>query len=127
MSTTGIVYLCGLHSLGFAIFHAFFWKIFNWKYDLKTSSIPTQAIIQIANLCLIHIFLLNALLCFWLPNELAGTKLGQVFMAGMALFWLGRTIEQFIFLPYNRLAIHVLTALFLLGAVLFALPLIALL
>ena len=51
------------------------------------------------------------------------TNVGKVFLVGMALFWVGRTIEQFIFLPYNRPIIHWLTALFALGAVLFALPL----
>lgn len=122
MSLTAIVYLCGLHSLGFAIFHAFFWKIFNWKNELKTSSVPTRAIIQIANLRLIHVFLLSALLCFVFPQDLVGTTMGKVFLAGMALFWLGRAVEQFIFLPYNQLAIHLLTALFVLGAVLFSLP-----
>ncbi|GAB4000119.1 hypothetical protein GCM10028807_52130 [Spirosoma daeguense] len=117
-----MVYLCGLHSLGFAVFHAFFWKIFDWKHDLKNSSVPTRAIIQIANLRLIHIFLLAAVLCLWLPDELIKTKVGQVFLVGMSLFWLGRTIEQFIFLPYSQPFIHVLTVLFGLGALLFALP-----
>ncbi|MBD2704659.1 hypothetical protein IC229_28740 [Spirosoma sp. BT702] len=123
MSGTVMVYLCGVHSLGFAIFHAFFWRIFDWKNDLKTSSVSTRAIIQISNLRLIHVFLLSTVLCFWLPDELLSTKIGQVFLAGMALFWLGRTLEQFILLPYNQLFIHVLTALFALGALLFTLPL----
>ena len=39
------------------------------------------------------------------------------------LFWVGRTLEQFVFLPVNHAMVHVLTALFVLGAVLFALPL----
>ncbi|GAB3963283.1 hypothetical protein GCM10028805_66070 [Spirosoma harenae] len=123
MDSIGIVYLCGVHSLGFAIFHAFFWKIFNWKTDLKTSSLPTRAIIQISNLRLIHIFLLSAVLCFWVPSELVSTKVGQIFLAGMALFWFGRTIEQAIFLPYNQAFIYILTSLFMLGALLFTLPL----
>ncbi|WP_461074945.1 hypothetical protein [Spirosoma flavus] len=75
MSANGVVCLCGVNSLGFAIFHAFFWKIFDWKNDLKTSSVPTRAIIQISNVRLIHIFLLSAVLCFWLPDELLAAPL----------------------------------------------------
>jgi hypothetical protein len=54
---------------------------------------------------------------------MVSTGLGRAFMAGMSLFWLGRLIEQFIFLPYNKPMIHVLSVVFALGAVLFALPL----
>lgn len=122
MEPLAIVYACGVHSLGLALFHAAFWRIFRWRHDLQTSSLPTRAIIQIANLRLIHVFLLAAVLCFGFPDELLQTNLGRTYMIGMALFWLGRTIEQFIFLPYNRFFVHLLTAVFLLGAVLFALP-----
>jgi hypothetical protein len=68
------------------------------------------------------LFLFVAVLCFAFPEQLISTALGKTFMIGMALFWLGRTIEQFIFLPYNRPFIHTLTVVFFLGAVLFALP-----
>ena len=117
-----IVFICGLHSIGFAIFHVFFWKIFNWKKDLASASISTRAIIQIANLRLIYIFFGVGALCFIYPDELLTTTLGRAFLMGMSLFWVGRTVEQFIFLPYNRVMIHVLNALFVLGAALFAIP-----
>jgi hypothetical protein len=46
-----------------------------------------------------------------------------VFLGGFSLFWLGRFVEQFVFLrKINHWAVHVLTGLFLLGSVLFALP-----
>jgi len=118
-----VVFACGVHSLGFAVFHILFWKIFNWKADLKTASVATRAIIQIANLRLIHVFCLVGILCFLFPGELVQTNLGRAVLLGMSLFWLGRLVEQFIFLRYNRPMIHVLSGLFALGAVLFALPL----
>jgi hypothetical protein len=123
VTDTGLILLGGLHSLAFAGFHAAFWKLFDWKSDLRGNSVANRAILQILNLRLIYVFCGIAALCFLFPVELAETALGRALLAGMALFWIGRTIEQWIFLPYNRLPVHALTALFLLGAGLFAAPL----
>jgi hypothetical protein len=118
-----IIFLCGIHSVALAIFHIFFWKLFNWKSDLKSLSYANRAIIQILNTRLIYFFLFVAFLCFAYPNELANTSLGKVFLAGICLFWLGRTVEQFIFFKKHTTAIHILTIVFIAGAILFALPL----
>jgi len=29
-----IIFLCGIYSLGFAIFHIGFWKLFHWEKEL---------------------------------------------------------------------------------------------
>lgn len=118
-----IIYIGGLHSLGFAIFHMFFWKLFKWDTDLEPISKPNKAIIQIANLRLIYIFLFFSFICFFFTKELYSTRLGKAFLVGSSLFWLGRAIEQFIFLNVNHFLIHLLTFLFILGSILFALPL----
>ncbi len=118
-----LLYLCGAHSLGFAAFHMAFWKLFDWPAALGQAGIATRAITQILNLRLIYVFLGAAALCFWLPAELLETRLGHAVLAGMSLFWIGRTIEQFVFLRYNALPVHILTALFVVGAALWAMPL----
>lgn len=123
MRGEGWIYLCGVHSLGFAVFHMAFWKLFDWPIALRSTNVATRAVTQILNLRLIYVFLGVAALCFFLPWELQHTRLGRVLLAGMALFWVGRMVEQWVFLRYNRAVVHVLTALFALGAVLFALPL----
>ncbi|MBA3986228.1 MAG: hypothetical protein H0X63_06585 [Flavobacteriales bacterium] len=118
-----LVYVCGIYSVGFAVFHIYFWKLFRWKKELQNLSPANRGILQIANLRLIYIFLFVASTCFLFPVELIETKLGNFFLVGNALFWLGRTIEQFIFLKINHKMVHVLTALFILGIALFTLPL----
>ena len=35
MDNTNIIFLCGIYSTGFVIFHLFFWKILNWKTELQ--------------------------------------------------------------------------------------------
>lgn len=117
-----IIYLCGIYALAFAVFHAFFWKLFDWKNDLKKITIANRAIIQIANLRLIYIFLGIAAMCFIFPKDLLSTRLGNAFLLGIAIFWIGRTIEQYVFLNLKNRMLNILTALFILGAVLFASP-----
>ncbi|MGO1071821.1 hypothetical protein [Lysobacter sp. CA199] len=123
MTATAWIYLAGLHSLAFAFFHMAFWKLFGWGRTLQNATVADRAIVQILNLRLIYVFLGIGALCFAFTEELHGTALGRTVLAGMSLFWVGRTIEQFVFLRINRPMVHVLTALFVLGAVIFAVPL----
>lgn len=116
--------LCGVFCMGMAIFHLQFPKLFDWKNELPKMTVANRAIIQIANLRLIYFFLFVAALCFMFPKELTSTTFGKVFMIGMSLFWLSRTIEQFIYLKVNHPTVNLLTYLFLVGALLFALPVI---
>lgn len=123
MTATTWIHLGGLHSLAFALFHMAFWKLFGWPQTLAGTTAANRAIVQILNLRLIYIALGIAVLCFAYTDELRDTALGRAVLLGMSLFWVGRTIEQFVFLRINRLVVHVLTALFVLGAVIFAVPL----
>ena len=118
-----MIYLCGVYTLGFAIFHTQFWKLFDWKNDLDNLKPYNKAIMQIANLRLIYFFIFAAAVCFIFPKELPSTSLGRFFLAGMSLFWLGRAIEQFIFLRIDHKMVSLLTYLFILGAIMFAIPL----
>lgn len=117
-----VLALCAAHSFGFAAFHLLFWRLFRWPAELQRAGPATGAIVQILNLRLIYVFLGIGALCLAFPEELSETAMGRVILAGMSLFWIGRTVEQFIFLRYNRMSLHVLTVLFVVGAVLFALP-----
>lgn len=120
-----VVWLGGVHSLAFALFHLAFWRLFDWPRDLRGSSVATRAVTQILNLRLTYVFFAVAAACFFLTDDLLDTRLGRCVLGAMALFWLGRLIEQFVFLRYNTMTLHVLSALFVLGAGLFALPLLA--
>ena len=119
MSPDLLVQLCGLHSFAFALFHLAFWKLFNWKRELQKVGLPTRAITQILNLRLIYFFTGIGVLCFAFTQELHSTALGRALLLFMSLFWVGRTIEQFVFLRVNHAGVHALTALFVLGALLF--------
>ncbi len=124
MNKDVIIFIGGIHSLFFAVFHMGFWKIFKWKTELIKMNLPNRAIMQILNLCMIYFFLFTASICFFFTKELYASSLGEAFLCGISLFWLARAIEQFIFLPVNKLFVHVLTILFVAGFIIFLLPVI---
>ena len=123
MGNDTILLLCAAHSFGFALFHLGFWKLFGWPRTLQDTTVANRAILQIANLQLVWVFLVAGALCLRFPAELATTPLGRAFLVAMSGFWVLRLIGQSIWLRINHPMVHVLTALFALGAVLFALPL----
>jgi hypothetical protein len=118
-----ILMLCAVHSFGFAAFHALFWRTFGWPETLRETTAANRAILQIANVQLIWVFVAVGALCLTFPSELAHTPLGRAALAGMALFWLIRLVCQFVWLRVNDPLVHTLSALFFAGAVLFGFPL----
>jgi hypothetical protein len=117
-----IIILCGLYNIGFMLFHISFWKIFNWKTDLKKLSFANKAVMQLLNVQIIYFFIFVAFICFLFPTELLSTKLGNYFLVGNSVFWFVRTIQQFIFLRINNYKVHILTIIFVIGTILFAIP-----
>ncbi|TYT25703.1 hypothetical protein FZO89_05215 [Luteimonas viscosa] len=123
MHTETILLLCALHSFGFALFHLAFWRLFGWPRTLENTTRPNRAILQIANVQLVWIFIAIGLSCLLYPAELASSPLGRALLAAMAGFWAIRTGTQFVWLRIRHPLVHTLTASFVLGAVLFAWPL----
>ena len=117
-----IIFLCGIYSVAFAVFHIFFWRIFNWKTELKKLNFLNRAIMQIFTLRLIYFFCFVALVYFFYPTELRTTSLGKVFMSGTFLFILGRTVEQFIFFRLNNKFSYIFAFILIFGTILYSLP-----
>ena len=124
MNKITILFICGIYNLLFAIFHILFWKIFNWKKDLKRISIASRAIMQILNIRVIYIFLLMAFIYLFYPEQLIETRIGYILFIGFTVFWIGRTIEQFIFLKVRSKMVNVLTIVFIIGIIIHLTPLI---
>lgn len=117
-----LIHVCGIYSLAFAIFHIGFWKMFKWGSELKKLSFANKGIMQILNIQIIFYCLFIAFICFAFPTELMTTKLGNTTLVATSLFWFIRTLQQFIFLRANHYKIHILTIIFLTGAIIFILP-----
>ncbi len=123
-----ILLVCALHSLFFAFFHMLFWSKLNWKHQLKKLDGTNNAVMQILNLRLIFVFLFHSFICFWFAEELLTTSLGSAILLGSSLFWIGRTIEQFVYrklLDTTHPVSILITVLFVIGSVLYLIPLIS--
>ena len=123
MDSGFVLLACAAHSFGFGLFHLGFWKLFDRPRTLRQTTLPNRAIIQIANIQLAWMFLAAGVICVLFRAELASTALGRTWLASMSAFWMLRLVGQFIWLRINHPLVHVLSLLFALGALLFALPL----
>lgn len=112
----------GIFHLGFAVFHLFFWRLFNWKKDLATLTYINRAVMQILNLCLTFVFVVVAYISIFHSHELAATNLGKVILVSISAFWFLRLIEQIIFFGIKKRLSIILTILFFAGFALYLLP-----
>ncbi|MCE9600241.1 MAG: hypothetical protein K8S54_19945 [Spirochaetia bacterium] len=112
----------GVHSVALLIFHIGFWRMLRWKKELKHVSQVNRAVMQILNLRLIYVFAVLAAACFYFRTALADSPIGLAILGAASLFWVGRLIEQFIFLRRGNWMVHTLTVVFFLGGVIFAMP-----
>ena len=112
----------GFYHLGFAIFHLFFWRLFNWEKDLTSLTIINRAVMQILNLCLTFVFIVVAYISVFYSTEMLSTNLGKVIIASISLFWLIRFVEQLYFFGLKKLFSIILTILFVAGFIIYLIP-----
>ncbi|HEY3315382.1 MAG TPA: hypothetical protein VGL40_08950 [Bacillota bacterium] len=105
----------GLYNLGFGLFHLTFWRLLNWREQLKALSPTNRAVMQTLNLCLTLFFLLSAYLYLFYPTEIRGTGVGRAFALGMLVFWIARTLEQAFLFRLEQRVHRILLAVFVLG------------
>lgn len=119
---TLFVKLGGIVTGLFAVFHLTFWRLFNWRDDLRTLTVANRGIMQVLNLCLTFVFLMFAYVSLAHTNGLLSSRLGHSLLLLIALFWLVRAVEQVVFFRLRRGVSKLLFALFLVCALLYALP-----
>lgn len=112
----------GFFDLGFAVFHLFFGRLFDWKNDLARLTPLNRSVMQILNLGLTFLLLTMAYVSLVLRPQMLSTELGKTLLIAFALFWFLRMLEQiFVFEVKNRLS-AVFTMIFLGGSILYILP-----
>ena len=118
-----LIYIGGFYCLAFALFHLAFWKLFDWKRELPKLSSVNRGVMQVLNLRLTYVFLVIAFISFFFADDLLTTNLGNVILGAISLFALMRAIEQPIFWKFDKISVAFFV-IFLLGAGIFAVPLI---
>jgi hypothetical protein len=114
----GILWMAGaLYHLGFAAFHAFFWKLFRWKTSLRSATPLNRAVIQVLNLCLIYAFLAIAVFS---AVRAVKPEAGSAAPFCVAGFWLLRAFYQPLFFGRKMSDRVIWTALFFAGAAIYS-------
>ena len=112
----------GIYCLVFAVFHLFFWKLFDWQEDLQSLSFINRAVVQILNLCLTFCFVIFGYISLAHTDELIGTPLGRALLLLLTIFLVLRAIEQVWFFGLRRWASVAFFVAFVLGAGLYGWP-----
>jgi len=112
----------GIYNIVIVIFHLLFWRIFNWKEDLRSLSFLNRAIMQVLNLSLTFAFVIFSYISLVHTKELISTSLGQSLLGLIALFWLARSVEQVVFFKLKNSRSIAFLGFFLVGTVLYAVP-----
>jgi hypothetical protein len=110
------------YNLAFAIFHAFFGKIFKWDKQLRLLNFVNKGIIRILNLCLILVFLFFFYISFFHTIELTSTKLGLSTLLFISLFWFIRALEQIYFYGLKNRISLILFLIFIFGGLIYLRP-----
>ncbi|KUG08811.1 hypothetical protein [Solirubrum puertoriconensis] len=118
-----LLYVCGVYNLLFVMLHARFWRLLRWRKQLKKLDRINRGVMQIMNVQLMYVFAVFAALCFGFPHELLSSSLGRFVLGSIIVFWLGRLIEQFVFLRVQNRVVHWLTVGLFIGTVLHSVPL----
>lgn len=118
-----LIYIGGFYCFAFAVFHLAFWKLFDWRRELPKLNEINRGVMQVLNLRLTYLFFVFSFISFFFAEDLLTTNLGKVVLGAIGLFWLMRAIEQPIFWKFDKIG-AAFFAVFLLGAVIFAVPLI---
>ena len=117
-----LIFTGGIYSLILVIFHALFWRLFDWPNDLRSLSFINRAVIQVLNISLTFVFVSFSYLSLIHTQELLVTELGHALLWLIAIFWLARAVQQVIFFKLTHWLSWMFTAYFTLGAVLYGIP-----
>lgn len=114
----------GVYTVALIIFHMLFWRIFDWPKTLKTTNYINRATIQVLNISITFIFGIFAYISFAHTQELINTNIGRTLLVLIAALWLFRAAQQVVFYKLKHRASVGLAFYFVLGAVLYSVPVI---
>jgi hypothetical protein len=86
------LYAAGVINLLIAVFHLFFWYLFNWNEELPRLGATNQTIVQLLNLAVAYTAVLFAYVSLRHPRDLLDSRLGHAMLFLMGLFYILRAV-----------------------------------
>lgn len=112
----------GVYNIVLVVFHLLFWRIFNWKEDLRSLSFLNRSTMQVVNLSLTVVFVIFAYISLLHTNALLSTPLGKSLLVSISLLWFARSVMQVVFYKLNHWLSIVFLVYFLAGGLLYGIP-----
>ena len=122
MNAKRFVQIGGVINLLFAVFHLFFWKLFDWQNDLASLSPNNRAIMQVLNIHTAYILAVFFIVSLAFSNEIITTKFGRMFGMSIAGFWILRAVNEAVFWDVSSVRSWILIAVCLAIAALYIIP-----
>ncbi len=120
-----LIIIGGFIWIGLFLFHALFWRLFDWKIDLEKLIPVNKAIMQVMNLALMLFTLIFGYISFFHADELLTTPLGKTILIGIVSFGIFRTSLQFSFFDLNDIRSKLFAGAMVFGTVIYLIPLIS--
>ena len=122
MSPEFSILLGGVFCVALVVFHLSFWRLFNWREDLRNLTYLNRAVMQLLNLALTFFFAIVAYISFFHRPELMTTSLGKTLLVLIAVLWLLRAVGQIFFFGLKHPASAAVLAAFIGCSALYAWP-----
>ena len=122
---TALVQAAAVFCLGLAVLHLFFWRMFRWREQLARVSRANAGVMQVMNIVLTGCLLMFGVVLAVHTEAMTATPLGRTLLAALAGLWLLRAALQRPFFASTGARVTAgFEALFVVGALLHALPLV---
>ena len=115
----------GLH-IFFAVFDAFWPKIFNWRETLSSLDDVNTSLLKITNKLLIVVYLIFAYISFFHTSELLSSGLGKSMLFFISLYWLFRIVMEPIFFSLREKEHLIFFIIFIVTLIMYIIPFISL-
>lgn len=112
----------GIYTIILIIFHLLFWQVFKWPRTLRSLNPVNKATMQVLNISITFLFFIIAYISFAHTYELISTQLGRTLLILLSGLWIFRAVQQVLFYRLKHLASVGLTLYFIIGALLYGLP-----
>ena len=119
-----LLFVAGVYTLALIVFHLLFGRIFGWPKSLSGLDPVNRSTMQVLNLSITFILGIFAWLSFFHADELLDTELGRTLLILVSALWLFRAGLQIWFYGLGHKLSFGLFGYFLLGAVLYGMPLV---
>lgn len=121
-----LIVIGGFVWIGLFVFHALFWRLFDWKNDLENLTPVNKSVMQVMNLALMLFTLIFAYISFFHAEDLLITSLGKTILIGIVSFGTFRTILQFLFFNLKDNRSKFFLGVLVCGTLIYLIPLISL-